>query len=331
MCIFFILSGYVLSYKFFIKNDINILIDGFIKRYFRLMVPVLFSIFIAYLFMKCGLFFNGEAAEVTQSQWWLGSFWKFEPSFIGMIKEGMYSVFLKFQSTYNSSLWTMTYEFLGSMLVFSILIVIRNIKYRYILYTILILIFKDFYYSAFIIGILLCDINNVRSIFIKNKLLIIICFIVGLFIGSYPTNVNVSNSIYSILDFTFLSNKVMTYHILGSTCIILAIINSDILQKILSSKGFMKLGEISFAMYLMHLSVIGSFSSLIFIKLIKYLDYSISFSITFIISMYIIYILSVWVSKYIDNYGIKFGNYMVQKIRSTDEYNDFDYRMEQKM
>lgn len=328
---FFILSGYVLSYKFFIKNDINILIEGFIKRYFRLMVPVLFSIFIAYLFMKGDLFFNVEAAEVTQSQWWLGSFWRFEPSFIGMLKESMYEVFLKFESTYNSSLWKMTYEFLVSILIFSIFIVIRKIKYRYALYTILILIFKDSYYSTFIIGVLLCDVNNDRGIFIKSKLLITICFIVGLFIGSYPTNVNVSNSIYSILDFSFLSNKVMTYHILGSTCIILAIINSSILQNILNSKGFMKLGEISFAMYLIHLNVIGSFSSFVFIKLIKYLDYSISFSITFIISMYIIYILSVWVSKYIDNYGIKFGNYMVQKIRSTDKYNNFDYIMKQKM
>ena len=47
--IFFILSGYVLSIKFFKHKDSRIVLDGVIKRIPRLMLPVLSSMIFMYL------------------------------------------------------------------------------------------------------------------------------------------------------------------------------------------------------------------------------------------------------------------------------------------
>ena len=49
--IFFVLSGFVLSFKFFQKPDKEIAISSFIKRYPRLTIPVIFSCFVGYLML----------------------------------------------------------------------------------------------------------------------------------------------------------------------------------------------------------------------------------------------------------------------------------------
>jgi peptidoglycan/LPS O-acetylase OafA/YrhL len=49
VCIFFVLSGYVLSMKYFQFKNQNILIKSAIKRYFRLVIPVFASVSIAFI------------------------------------------------------------------------------------------------------------------------------------------------------------------------------------------------------------------------------------------------------------------------------------------
>ncbi|MDD5616650.1 MAG: acyltransferase [Candidatus Methanoperedens sp.] len=91
--VFFILSGYVLSYKFFKYRDQEIIISSAVRRYFRLLIPVLFSSIIAYSFMKLSLFYNKEAATLTTSTWWLAAYWDFNPNFIDMLKQTFVGVF----------------------------------------------------------------------------------------------------------------------------------------------------------------------------------------------------------------------------------------------
>ncbi|MEI6101908.1 MAG: acyltransferase, partial [Eubacteriales bacterium] len=115
VCIFFVLSGFVLSYKYFKKENTQIVIATAFKRYFRLVIPVAFSVMIVYL---CTLIQPNNPYGPQHS------------SFFGALYEGFFGSFFRHQAEYNSQLWTMSYEFYGSFLVFGFCLIFGNRKNR---------------------------------------------------------------------------------------------------------------------------------------------------------------------------------------------------------
>lgn len=57
--LFFVLSAFVLTYKFFKTKNYEYLSAGAIKRYFRLLGPVVFSLFITYILVNLSLVGKG--------------------------------------------------------------------------------------------------------------------------------------------------------------------------------------------------------------------------------------------------------------------------------
>lgn len=314
VCIFFILSGYVLTYKFFRDKDPESLKSGAFRRYCRLLVPVLFSNILVFALMKLSLFYNIQVGNITKSTWWFSGAWTFKPGIFDVLKESFFGVFVLEQCEYNPVLWTMTYEFFGSFLVFTIAALFGRFKYRNWIYFALCCLLLNTYYMAFVVGLILSDLtfNGYLEVFRNNIAKLIL---VGLLLGSYPAGMDVTNTMYTLFQFSFLGNP-MVFHILGSVCIMLAIINSKRLQWFFSLKPMAFLGKISFSMYLIHLSIIGTFSSFLFLQLLKYYDYNISFSITFLTSLATILVVSVYVNKYVDEKGIRFSRLLYKYIQS---------------
>jgi len=48
VCIFFVLSGYVLTNSYFRTQQRNVVISSAVRRYVRLMIPILFTVIVAY-------------------------------------------------------------------------------------------------------------------------------------------------------------------------------------------------------------------------------------------------------------------------------------------
>lgn len=314
VCIFFVLSGYVLSYKFFVSKEYEVIVASAVKRYLRLMIPVLFSIFVSYLLMKLFLFKNVQASEITTSVW-LGSFFNFRPNFLEMLKQSTYGVFFKQQTTYNANLWTMNNEFLGSFLVFAWIAFFGKLNKRYVFYLSAIFIFINTYYLAFILGMFISDlsVNNQKFISkVNNKYSVMIFIVFGFIFGSYPLR-DVSNTIYRFVKFSNLPDPTIFYHILGACFFMLAVLGSNRLKYFLSTRPINFLGKISFSIYIMHLSVICSFASIIFQELIKHFTYSISFAITFSSSIIVILLISIFTYRYIDSNAIKISEYIYSK------------------
>lgn len=130
--IFFVLSGFVLTTKFFSTTNNNIIISSSIRRYVRLAIPITGSSLIAYWLLKTNLYFNDELVEYTGAYWYLPNYYNFDPSFIDMLKKSFIYTFLKGSDTlsYNAVLWTMKLEFFGSLLVFSMALLIGQLKNR---------------------------------------------------------------------------------------------------------------------------------------------------------------------------------------------------------
>ena len=142
--LFFVLSGYVLTRAYFISGNTDLLMLGAIKRWPRLMGPVLCSILCSYALFRCGLYAYEAAAHITGSDW-LNEFGFAGPqpliSFEGAFMQGAFWVFFSGERFYNSALWTMKAEFFGSLMVFSAAPFLYFKKYKSIIFVFLFFIF----------------------------------------------------------------------------------------------------------------------------------------------------------------------------------------------
>ncbi|MCP1355479.1 acyltransferase family protein [Aneurinibacillus migulanus] len=320
VCLFFVLSGYVLSLKYFEYKDNAVLVTGILKRYFRLLPPIFFSIFVGYFLMKLSLLYNDSASKISLSPSW-NELWSIEPNFFSALKEAMFGVFFQGTNNYNLALWTIRYEFYGSLLIFSILALFGNHSKRFFIYGIIMaitLFVSPFtpYYSLFIAGLMLSDIkNNNPGLLTKvsNPIVTILLLLVGILIGSYPNSIKEVTFIYNLLQIGNL-DLMLYYRMIGTIFVMVAVLNSKSLQKFFSNKIMSFLGEISFSMYCIHLAVIGSVGCYLFIKINSSFSYYTSAFMTIMITLVVILFSSYLINKFIDKNGIKFSNYLVKRL-----------------
>lgn len=325
--VFFVLSGFVLSYGYFKKGSADF-VSSVIKRYFRLMPIVLGSILLAFLLLKLNLFFNSKAGIMPFS-------WRDNTiSFGQALWQGLIGVFMvqPGDASLNSPLWTIYYEMLGSVLVYSLLALLGKDKRRVMVYPFLILIFINTYFIGFIVGIILADLYcNRQNIFayISRAPAVIKCVALSLAIwmASFPplrtndTTALIHRPLLFIEDYGLNATIV---HLAGAIIIILLILSSHRLNKIFEFKPFLALGSVSYSLYATHLIVLGSIASLVFFITTQHfhLPYNTSAMITF--ALYIPSALAVAAifRKYIDKPSIKLSKIVGDKIKLLAKNND---------
>jgi peptidoglycan/LPS O-acetylase OafA/YrhL len=320
VCLFFILSGFVLSYKYFNLNAKQYIIADSIKRYIRLGIPVFATILFAYILMINNLLFHYEIVEFTHSAW-LGRLWNFSPDISSMLNSGLYGALLFGDSSYYTNLWTIQIEFLGSLLVFVVLL-LKKFRFRYLVYCLVIFYFKNTYYLSMILGMVLCDVAsthvNIIPALVKYRVLFFLLLCIGLFLGSYPLPAHETGlHPYIRLPGTDTRMGIIFLQTIGALCIVVAIMNIEKLKKILTNKVLLFLGEISYALYLTHLFVIGTVSSLLFNQFYKSNSYYASFLMMFIISIPILLALAWTFTKLVDNQATNVAVFIYSKIHSN--------------
>lgn len=127
VCFFFVLSGWLITYKVYEKEkDIsisNMVIHNFIKIA-RLVVP---AILFSWLLMKFGLMYHLEACKLDSRLSFILDYNDFSPSTTSMIKD-IIRVFYTNSSDYNSPLWTMCWELLGSVVITISVLVVKELR-----------------------------------------------------------------------------------------------------------------------------------------------------------------------------------------------------------
>lgn len=330
VCIFFVLSGFVLSYKYFQTGDMEVIKESVIKRYVRLAIPVSFSIFIVYVINLFDGFTINQILHITKSDL-VSNYNLINNNFFYMLQFAFFETFFKGNAIYNPVLWTMKYELFGSYLIFLFIIILKKSNVRYLVYVILILSFFNSYFLGFILGLLLSDLYlnkkiNIFSIF-DNIFVRLVTGIGGIFLGSYPY-LDTSNTIYKYLKINIDGyDSLMIYHICGAFLLMIFVLSSPYAKKVLSGKLFLFLGKISFSLYLLHFTLLCSFSSYIFVNLIRMFSYDLSVLLTFLISTPLMILCSYFMYKYIDNSSIriskkfynKYKKYSVRKKQVTSK------------
>ena len=143
----------------------------------------------------------------------------------------------------------------------------------------------------------------------KNKGLFVLLLLFGLFLGSYPDARPVDGSIYEFMQGLA---RQRTYYIVGATLVMIALLKSTRLQSFLSLKPFVLLGRISFSMYVLHLIIIGSLSSYLFLLFAPYFSYHVAFALMFLISLPVILIAAYGMERTVDTAGIALSQWVYQ-------------------
>jgi peptidoglycan/LPS O-acetylase OafA/YrhL len=256
--VFFVLSGYALSVSHFNLQKKTLALAA-ASRYFRLMIPILFTTLFAYGLLKAGLFFNLEAAATSEKySLWLGSFYKFDPNLKRVLVFSLYDVFFRYQTetTYNSSLWTMSIELVGSFLIYGFLALFRRsdaVQWKIVMLIAVALFEAAPLYACFVLGYVIAELNRTFEPRRQSILLEIFLLIVFLSVSVISTSSQ------------FRGDDRVTCLI--ATSLVTSASFSSRLRAIFSSKLSTFLGRISFPLYLIQIPVICSWSSYLLIKL----------------------------------------------------------------
>ena len=173
-----------------------------------------------------------------------------------MLEFSSFDVFFSYNpaTTYNSSLWTMPAEILGSFLIYIFLGVFRasgKVYWHIALALALALLFIDPALSCFVFGYLIAELN-LRASRIKGgkiEMISISIFIsIGILIAAQPSMSYTVGSLLAVL-------------------LVLSVSCSTLLKNFFSNSISSFLGKISFPLYLIQIPVICSLSSWLFLKL----------------------------------------------------------------
>jgi peptidoglycan/LPS O-acetylase OafA/YrhL len=307
VCIFFVLSGYVLTQRYFNTKDKNIILSGAVRRYIRLFVPVFAVTIISFLLASTGVFHFYIETVVISGNNNYDNYWTFTPDIVDAVKQAVWGSFFEGNDTYNPVLWTMTTEFYGSMLVFAIALLFGLQRTRWTFYLAAAVLFFNTYYLAFIIGMVFADTFNSKMSGFKtgNKLILSIILVSGLFLGGYPVGTVTNDSFYGFLNNGLFQTPKLTYHILGAGMIMYVLLNSQRLQNVFSSRMTVFLGKISYSLYLIHFLVISSFTCALFLALHQILPYGTAAFISCVSSVLLIIPLSYLFYRYVDLVGVE--------------------------
>ncbi len=319
VCIFFVLSGYVLTYRYFKTGDQETLVSGAVRRYPRLLPPVLITILLALVLMNLSLFSNIQAGEVIGSEW-LQGFWTFNSSFPDAIGEALWGVWFNGENSYDCVMWTLTTEFTGSLIAFAFVMLFGRQPYRWIAYLIASIYFWDSYTLGFILGVLLADLYHTETPGTHAKPVYAMLLVYGLVLGSWDTITTKNMDLITWIFHLQNNEPLTTVHTIAAFLITLGVLNLPQLKTILSRRVFTYLGRISFSMYLVHMLVLGSVTSTTFLILHNNgVSYTVSVITATLISIPVILAASHLITRYIDQPGITLSKTFYQKLK-TDSH-----------
>jgi peptidoglycan/LPS O-acetylase OafA/YrhL len=261
---FYVLSGFVLSLPYFRGGGATTLGSAATRRYLRLMLPVAFSIFVAYGLMTCGAMRNQDAvrrlhetygiaenapppARPGAANHWLASHYNFAPSFPSALRDATYGAFTG-MSLYNQVLYTMPDELVGSYLVFAFLALFGNVRNRGLLYAVaggLCLVGNRWNLLDFVFGLALCDLwwqNQQRLRWDLPLRWALLLFALGVFVIPGAT-------------------RCQPYVVIG------AVVASSRLQMLLAAPWLTFLGRVSFGLFTLHMPILCSLGCGVYLML----------------------------------------------------------------
>ncbi|MCR4691779.1 MAG: acyltransferase [Lachnospiraceae bacterium] len=313
---FMTISGFFVGYRFFLTGEKKSLSSGVIKKYFRLIFPIITANFAIYLLMRFGMFTNAKASALAGTSVYFGNYNQFEPHLPAALFEAIWGCFATGANQYNGPLWFIYYEFFGTILVAAILSLLGNSKARYLAYGVgcILAIRSDF--LPFILGTVVCDLTYRPPVFLerlsKQKVftpLMWLLFLLGMFLGSFPPmGERLEGTIYAPFP-----KKIILFYILGSACVLYATLHLKPLKKLLGQRWITWLNTYSYGFYLTHFFILCTFAGGFYLALEKSVNYHVIAILNYLLSFALTVFVSVLMHKYVEKPGIRLATDFAKK------------------
>ena len=289
VCLFFILSGFVLSQRFLGTEGTKwAIIEAVIKRPFRLLGVVWATVILGTVISICvqGADISSFACR-TWTQYTLDFF-------ISPFATG---------SDFNAVLWTISWELWGSMIVFGTVFCCGTFpKYlRLMIFSGLLILNIHNLYCAFMVGVIVADLhkNFYIAALVKYRNLIAVPLLVtgiAMYVNGFTIPV--------ICD---------GISMLAAIAIFVAVmLNTIVLRSILECQPVNFLGNISYSLYAIHFLLMKTVIETIDAVLNRYLRHDVAFSCTILITLPMI-VFAAWImDKYVDKPSIRLAAKIAQ-------------------
>jgi peptidoglycan/LPS O-acetylase OafA/YrhL len=309
--LFFILSGYVLSYSFLGEHRrMDALLKAACKRPVRLGGLVLFTVLAGYGLWDAGWFYHQEIAELSGSAPWFSQYWQGDADSWKLIQDIGLSLFAS-GSTYNPPLWSIKVELYGSFLVFFFVAVWGASRHRLLILFFFLFLFHRGFYAGFILGMMAADIvkNHPRVISrISNRYVSIALFLLCVYFSSYPYCADADffqQTWYALPVPKWVGRG---FPLVGAFALFVMVVTNSRTQKYLTHRIWLFFGRISYSVYAVHFLVLGSVSSFLFLTLYPHFGYFLSFLMVLISGLAIIVVTAYAATIYIDEPAIRIAS-----------------------
>lgn len=282
VCLFFVLSGYVLSQAHIgQRQDRALMFAALIKRPVRLGGVVLFTVLLGCIFWWCEWYSNRYVASITKCQGWFDSFWLGEfdaREFWSVVKTSLFAS----AGRYNPPLWTIQIELYGSVYVYLFLMFFGGVRFSWFLVLILLVYLRNSPYFGFFLGVAIADFRR-RSWLPGAKVSFWLgcgLFLGFLYFSSYPAYVSegfLRSTAYGALPSR--APLFVGYPMLAAAMLFTSVILLDPLRRILSLPVLVWVGSISYAFYALHFLVLGTVVGWLFILFSEKMGYLVACSL----------------------------------------------------
>jgi peptidoglycan/LPS O-acetylase OafA/YrhL len=277
VCVFFVMAGFVAAWGRFgdqVPGEalFRLLPRQLLHRYLRLTPPVFVVSALVLLMLRLGLMTNLTFAQ-RYGLFWAAN-WYAEDIYTvrSLFMESFVRLCLVGSEKFVGVLWSVCYLFYGNCL--AALLAELGKKRARLLFILCPLLFvlglplglRWAMYGCFPLGVLLARLvwdGRFPSRPIPGALLILL----GLLLGAYPTFFTPDNA-YGLLNIpVLLTEPFAVWHVLGAGMLVTGLCLSPGLQGLLSRRAPQWMGKISFSLYLVHMPVLFSLGTGLFLLL----------------------------------------------------------------
>lgn len=273
---FFVLSGYVLTRRPIVTGDRAAVVEGVLKRWPRLVGPVLLAVLISYLTLVTGIDQKSAIFNIVGYDWILkfSSAMDIVPNLLQALKEGTFLTFFRGDMSYVHNLWTMRFEFVGSFIAFGlalILIELRNQRAKAIFVLGVVLVLAHYshnFYVPFVAGVAIAFLKPTDRDWNLGPILTTLSIILCIYLAGYVRNVSDTAGPYLPIRWLGAERLPDTYfYTISAVLLLLTVESSRGLKRFLSGPVSRFLGRISFPIYLIHMVVVTSAGAVVFVVL----------------------------------------------------------------
>lgn len=283
VCVFFVLSGFVLAHAF-AGSPLGMPALA-TKRAIRLGAPILVATLLSWAALSGGLMFNHAAAPLTRSSWMAGQMQQ-TASLWDALREGSYASLIRvsrFATTYDSSLWTMSIEFAGSLVLIALFAILRRLRRHGhsrqtsgVALLVAGVALQPLFVSLIVLGAAIAMLEPRRLIGRRTLpgWLIALLVVIALVLGTVPYSAargpwwdqliahapraNIAGVLAHVGGGFMPMDRISLWHGIGAILLVLTIEWSPTLRRLLSRRLPQRLGLISFPLYLIHIPVLLS-------------------------------------------------------------------------